>query len=259
MVAVLLTRGPATAIALLTAVASLTGGVFFTALRNSVIDCSSGSSTHKACLVSVVETTFSALITVGAAGGAIFIGLTSPTPRDLSGASALFRLDGQDIDWHEGMGSHRFGLNRTLADPAVVEYQLNSTSHVAKYLSYQTEEGHLVMRHDTGIDVAHGLLKRGTCRAYIDTVIFGDDLRASELASAIPAAQYEAGATALVDHMINFQKDYGCIELQALSGATATGNAARLAFGASCSHSIPNTPNCRTADYNLILAKMTES
>ncbi|CVL09145.1 uncharacterized protein FMAN_15425 [Fusarium mangiferae] len=99
----------------------------------------------------------SGIIAIGAAAGATYVGLVSPTPRDIAANAALpiFRVDGQSINWHDGMASHGFGWNRTAADPAVVEWQHNHTAPVQTYYTFAQGEK-LYLRHDTGLDLAIG-------------------------------------------------------------------------------------------------------
>lgn len=167
-------RGPVTALGILVTVAVFSGGSFFLAIRNTAIDCAKGSATHAACGVDLMTSIVTALAATGTAAGAVFIGLSSPTPR----SPLIFEVDGQPTDWFQGAYYHKYGLNRTIDNAATVEWQYNATSAAQKYTTYE-KDGYLHMVHDTGVDVIDPSGKRGLCRAYYHTLVYGDTLRTS--------------------------------------------------------------------------------
>lgn len=241
-------RGPATAISMFIAVASLGGATFFTALRNSVIDCANGSGQTKAvCIIDIIETVYGALLVGGGGIGAVAVGLVSPTPR----STQLFRLDGVDVEPHHG-----YGLNRTEDNPAVVHWQHNATSPVRKYISY-TKDGQLYHRHPTGVEIqvpTGRFGKRAGCEVYLDTVIYGDSLRSWEFAKFPPNYGLADASAATLNYMANNNKQYGCLKWFANAGGYQT----MFKFGASCAHSLPASSSCNGQNYNHEIFYLTE-
>lgn len=174
-------RGPITALTILISTATFATGAFFVALRNTALDCQKGSATNAACGVDVLTDLVTLIVGVGASVGATYVGLTFPTPR--SATPPVFRIDGVDVDWYEHANEQRHGLNRTIDNPAVIEWQMNHTAPIQKYITYQ-KDGYLVKRHDSGIDMPDPSGKReAMCRAYYDTRFWSDDLRSWEFRS----------------------------------------------------------------------------
>ncbi|KAI3585695.1 hypothetical protein IWW34DRAFT_841440 [Fusarium oxysporum f. sp. albedinis] len=133
--ALLAARGPISALTILVSTATFSASAFFAALRNTALDCPRHSATNAACGVDILTDLVTFIAAAGATAGATFIGLTSPTPRDYP----VFRVDGVDVDWYENANSHRHGLNRTIDNPAIVEWQFNHTSPIQKYITYEKD------------------------------------------------------------------------------------------------------------------------
>ncbi|KAL5619787.1 hypothetical protein FOVSG1_002009 [Fusarium oxysporum f. sp. vasinfectum] len=172
--ALLAARGPITALAILVSTATFSAGAFFVALRNAALDCPRHSATNAACGVDILTDLVTFIAAAGATAGATFIGLTTPTPTPHD--SPVFRVDGVDVDWYENANLHRHGLNRTIDNPAVVEWQFNHTSPIQKYITYE-KDGYLHKRLDTGVDIPDPSGKRALCCAYYDTRFWSDNLR----------------------------------------------------------------------------------
>jgi hypothetical protein len=158
--ALLAARGPISALTILVSTATFSASAFFAALRNTALDCPRHSATNAACGVDILTDLVTFIAAAGATAGATFIGLTSPTPRDYP----AFRVDGVDVDWYENANSHRHGLNRTIDNPAIVEWQFNHTSPIQKYITYE-KDGYLHKRLDTRVDTPDPSGKRALCRA----------------------------------------------------------------------------------------------
>lgn len=244
----LLVRGPVTAITALLAVATFSSGVFFIALRNTALDCAAGSSTGAACGVDILETVMAAVMGIGAAAGASAIGFTTPTPRR---STAVFRVDGVDVDWASGVSDHKFGVNRTIDNPAYVEWQHNATSGVHRHKTY-TKDEHLVMRHDTGFMVPAGR-KRVLCKAYFDVSILTDELRSNIYASVPTRDEYYLIASDLFYWYGDHKYESGCVFLAPTIGDPS----AIFRLGASCEETDPHPGNCANGDYSYKLVTET--
>jgi len=246
----IIARGPVTALGCLVSVASLALGQFFLSLYQTATDCAANSKTGAACGVDIFETALAGVISAGAAAGAVYVGLVSPTPRDTD--QAIFTVDGQTVDWYEGMRSHRYGANRTSDNPAVVAWQHNSSAPIQTYYSYMQDD-HLVMRHDTGLDIPHPKGKRATCRAFLDMTLYGDELRAGELQRQPTLADLTGLSQAILNKFAYGGYESGCLLLAADEGDYF----AQVDFGGSCSEDLPEPKNCNNYSYNDYLYKLT--
>ena len=247
----LIERGPITAIGIFMAAATASTGYFFKQLRQLAIDCAYGSPTDEGCAVDIIEVVVSALIAIGSVAGATAVGLTSPTPR---GLGPLLLVDGAAVDWHPAL-VHDFGMYRTSASPAVVQWQHNESAPIHTYYTYSTDAGRLVFRHPTGMMMPDPTSwKRSLCEAYIDISIDGDTLRASELASTPSYDEYHGIAQNVFDTMVNRNWDSVCL---AILGDDPAHDETQVDFGASCSHSVPAQRNCYGSSYNVDVSNIS--
>ncbi|KAF5650050.1 hypothetical protein F52700_489 [Fusarium sp. NRRL 52700] len=248
--ALLAARGPITALTILVSTATFSAGAFFVSLRNTALDCPRHSATNEACGVDILTDLVTFIAAAGATAGATFIGLTSPTPRD----SPVFRVDGVDVDWYENANSHQHGLNRTIDNPAVVEWQFNHTSPIQKYITYE-KDGYLHKRLDTGVDIPDPSGKRAYCRAYYNTRFWSDDLRSWEYRSTPTAYDWHTIGKNLFDEFANQKWKAGCVWFQGNKAANGDTYEASFELGASCSHQEPAYLNCGKAHYDFGVAE----
>ncbi|KAI1029089.1 hypothetical protein LB504_012952 [Fusarium proliferatum] len=239
-------RGPITALTILVSTATFSAGAFFIALRNTALDCPRHSVTNAACGVDILTDLVTFIAAAGATAGATFIGLSSPTPRD----SPVFRVDGVDVDWYENANSHRHGLNRTIDNPAVVEWQFNHTSPIQKYITYE-KDGYLHKRLDTGVDIPDPSGKRALCRAYYDTRFWSDDLRTWEYRTTPAASVWADIGEDLFFQFANREWKAGCVWFRGTKAATGGIYEASFELGASCSQEEPAYLDCGSASYDI--------
>ncbi|RBR20233.1 hypothetical protein FVER53590_09942 [Fusarium verticillioides] len=247
--ALLAARGPITALTILVSTATFSAGAFFVALRNTALDCPRHSATNAACGVDILTDLVTFIAAAGATAGATFIGLTTPTPRD----SPVFRVDGVDVDWYENANSHRHGLNRTIDNPAVVEWQFNHTSPIQKYITYE-KNGYLHKRLDTGVDIPDPSGKRAMCRAYYDTRFWSNDLRSWEYRTTPSASVWADIGEDLFYQFVNREWKAGCVWFRGNKAASGGIYEASFELGASCSQEEPAYLNCGKANYNVEVA-----
>lgn len=86
--------GPVTALRILVTISVFSAGFFFVTIHNTAIDCAHGSATHAACAVDILTGLITAIVSSGAAAGAMFVGLASPTPR----SPLVCRVDGELVN-----------------------------------------------------------------------------------------------------------------------------------------------------------------